>query len=294
MLLIPTDPWPEAVARARQLEALGFDHLWTYDHLSWRRYRDQPWHATIPWLTGLAAATTSIRLGTMVTSPNFRHPVTLAKDAMTLDHISAGRLTLGIGAGGVGFDAEVFGQPTLTPGERAARLKDFVAMLDGLLRTPEYSGSNGHYTVHGARMVPGCVQQPRVPLAVAAGGPRTMRTAARYGDAWISDGAPGPTAAGPAGQDALRHHLTALHQACAEVGRDPATLDRIHLIGNTEQRPLASLNSFIDFVGDLADLGFTDVVFHDPRPTDPHWDDDPAVVAQIAQWAYPGVARPVR
>ncbi len=101
--MLPTDPWPETVARARRLEELGYDHLWTYDHLSWRRYRDRPWHATIPWLTGLASATASIRLGTMVASPNFRHPVTLAKDAMTLDHISAGRLTLGVGAGGIGL-----------------------------------------------------------------------------------------------------------------------------------------------------------------------------------------------
>src|SRR5687767_3593981 len=106
--MLPTDPWPDTVARARHLDELGFDHLWTYDHLSWRRYRDRPWHATMPWLTGVAAATARIRVGTLVSSPNIRHPVMLAKDAMTIDHISNGRLTIGIGAGGPGFDATVF------------------------------------------------------------------------------------------------------------------------------------------------------------------------------------------
>lgn len=282
VLMVPTDPWPVAVARARQLEALGFAHLWTYDHLSWRRFRDHPWHATVPWLTGIAAATSSIRVGTMVTSPNFRHPVTLAKDAMTIDHISNGRLTLGIGAGGVGFDAEVFGQAILTPGERAARLDDFVGTLDALLRQPEYSGRNAHYTVQGARMLPGCVQQPRVPLAIAAGGPRTMGTAARYADAWITDGTlPGTGTA----DDRMRAHLEVLLRACERADRDPATLDRIYLSGNTDDRPLASLASFVDFVGRQQALGFTDIVFHDPRPGDRFWDDDPAVVDQIADWS---------
>jgi alkanesulfonate monooxygenase SsuD/methylene tetrahydromethanopterin reductase-like flavin-dependent oxidoreductase (luciferase family) len=284
VLIIPTDPWPVAVARARQVEALGFAHLWTYDHLSWRRYRDHPWHATIPWLTGIAAATSTIRLGTMVTSPNFRHPVTLAKDAMTLDHICDGRLTLGIGAGGVGFDADVLGQARLTPGQRANRLHDFVEMLDGILRQQEYSGSNTHYTAHGAQMLPGCVQRPRVPLAVAAGGPRTMRTAARYADAWITDGL--MTAELPADEaDArMRTHVEQVAQACEANGRDPLTLQRIRLVGNTDERPLASLRAFIDFVGRQEDLGFTDIVFHDPRPDDPNWNDDPAVVEEIAGW----------
>ena len=102
VLMLPTDPWPDTVRRAQELERLGYDHLWTYDHLSWRRYRDRDWHAAIPWLTGIAMATERVRLGTMVASPNFRHPVTLAKEAMTLDHVSGGRLTLGIGAGGTG------------------------------------------------------------------------------------------------------------------------------------------------------------------------------------------------
>ena len=284
VLLLPTDPWPRSVARARHLEALGYAHLWTYDHLSWRRYRDEPWHAAIPWLTGLAGVTSRVRLGTMVTSPTFRHPVTLAKEAMTLDHVSDGRLTLGVGAGGTGFDATVLGGPVLGPRQRADRLTEFVDVLDGLLRSPVYSHRGEHYTVDDARMVPGCVQHPRLPLAVAAAGPRTLALTARHGDAWITFGEPDAADQSPAAiEAAVRRQAAILDERCAALGRDPATLDRIYLVGNTAERPLASIAAFEDFVGRYEALGFTDVVFHDPRPGDPVWTEDPEIADAIAE-----------
>ncbi|GAA0900001.1 LLM class flavin-dependent oxidoreductase [Virgisporangium ochraceum] len=276
VLVLPTDPFPAAVAQVRRLEGLGYHSLWTYDHLSWRRYRDRPWFAAVPWLTGMAGATSAIRLGTMVASPNFRHPVTFAKEAMTLDHISAGRLTLGIGAGGIGFDATVFGDGPLTPGRRVDRLAEFVEVLDVLLRQPETSHRGRHYAVDGAMMLPGCVQRPRLPLAVAAGGRRTLGLVARFADAWITDGS-------EAGERAVREQADILAAHCDAIGRDPARIDRIILIGNTTERPLASLDAFADFVGRYAALGFTEVVFHHPRPDDPVWTDDPAIVDAIAE-----------
>lgn len=277
LLLIPTDPWPRAVARAREIEDMGFDHLWTYDHLSWRRFRDEPWFGAVSWLSGIAALTSRIRLGTMVTSPNFRQPVVLAKEAMTLDHISDGRLTLGVGAGGIGFDATVLGQEVLTPGQRVDRLRDFLHVLDGLLTSPGFSTDNASYPVVEARMLPGCVQQPRLPLAIAAGGPRTMRLAATYGDAWITD-------AHHESWDELSAAMTAqlgmLDQAGEEVGRQVPT--RIMLVANSFGRPLASLESFARFYDWCQGLGFTDLVLHDPRPDDPIWNDDPRVLEEIA------------
>ena len=272
-LLLPTDPWPETIARVRRLEELGYASVWTYDHLSWRRYRDRPWHAAIPWLTGVAAATSRIRVGTMVSSPNFHHPVTLAKEAMTLDHVSAGRLTLGIGAGGTGFDATVLGGQPLPPGERAARLAEFVAVVDGLLREPAgYAHSGRFYTVDDARTLPGSVQRPRLPLAVAAGGRRTLEVVARHADAWITE----------ADLATVRKQAALLDEHCVRLGRDPATLGRIYYTDNTHERPLASVAAFADLVDRLAALGFTEVVFHHPRPDDPVWTDDPAVVDEIA------------
>jgi alkanesulfonate monooxygenase SsuD/methylene tetrahydromethanopterin reductase-like flavin-dependent oxidoreductase (luciferase family) len=270
VLLLPTDPWPESVALARRIEEMGYHHLWTYDHLSWRRYRDKPWHAAMPWLTGIAAKTERIRLGTMVSSPNFRHPVTLAKEAMTLDHISDGRLTLGIGAGGIGFDATVLGGAVLAPGERAGRLDEFVGTVDQLLREPATSQRGDYYTVDEARMIPGCVQRPRLPLAVAAGGPRTMATVIRYADAWITEGDP----------EKIRANVDRLDASGRQI-------DRILLADNGEDRPLASVDAFVDLVGRYQELGFTDLVFHHPRPDDPVWTDDPAMVERIATEVLP-------
>jgi alkanesulfonate monooxygenase SsuD/methylene tetrahydromethanopterin reductase-like flavin-dependent oxidoreductase (luciferase family) len=290
VLLLPTDPWPETVARAARLEALGFDHLWTYDHLSWRRYRDRPWHATVPWLAGVAGATTTIRLGTMVASPNFRHPVTLAKDAMTLDHISGGRLTLGVGAGGLGFDATVLGGDLLSLAERRQRLAEFVALLDLLLRQPTTSFHGTYYTAEEARMLPGCLQRPRIPLALAAGDPATLRLVADTADAWITYGdSSHRDLTGPGTDAAVRRQLDLLVEACGRVGRDPATIERIYLSGNTEERPLASVAAFEDLVGRCAELGFTDVVFHHPRADDPVWNDPAEIVEAIASEVLPRV-----
>ncbi len=271
------------MARAKHLDALGFDHLWTYDHLSWRRYRDRPWHATVPWLTGLAGATETIRLGTMVASPNFRHPVTLAKDAMTLDHISDGRLTLGVGAGGVGFDSTVLGGVVLSPRERRQRLAEFVELLDLLLRQPTTSFQGAFYTADEARMIPGCLQRPRVPLALAAGDLGTMALVVRWADAWITYGDSSHRDLTAAGTDvAVRRQLDVLTQQCELLGRDPGSIDRIYLSGNTEERPLASLAAFTDLVGRCESLGFTDLVFHHPRADDPAWNDPEEIVEAIA------------
>jgi alkanesulfonate monooxygenase SsuD/methylene tetrahydromethanopterin reductase-like flavin-dependent oxidoreductase (luciferase family) len=281
VLLLPTDPWPVALEQARRIEALGYDHLWTYDHLSWRRYRDRPWFNAIPWLTGIASATTRVRLGTMVAAPSLRHPLPFAQEVTTLDHVSGGRFVLGLGAGGSGFDATVLGKELPSPGARAARFVEFVDVVDRLLRDHEVTHHGAHYTVEDAHVYPACVQHPRVPFAIAATGPKSLALAARCGDAWVTWGAPSDRS--PAGTErAVRHQAAQLDAACGAVGRDPASIDRIYLIGNTEERPLASLETFRDFVGRYDALGFTDVVFHHPRPGDPVWNEPVEIVEQIA------------
>ena len=94
MVLLPQLRWREDVRRWRRAEEIGLDSAWTYDHLAWRSLADEAWLATVPLLTAAATVTTRIRLGTWVASPNFRHPVPFAKDALGLDDVSDGRLTL--------------------------------------------------------------------------------------------------------------------------------------------------------------------------------------------------------
>ena len=98
VLILPDASWSVARERWQSAERMGFDHAWTYDHLTWRSLRDGPWFAAMPTLAAAAAATTRLRLGTLVASPTFRHPVTFAKELITLDDISDGRITAGIGA----------------------------------------------------------------------------------------------------------------------------------------------------------------------------------------------------
>jgi alkanesulfonate monooxygenase SsuD/methylene tetrahydromethanopterin reductase-like flavin-dependent oxidoreductase (luciferase family) len=85
VLILPDDPWSVTRERWQSAERLGFDHAWTYDHLTWRSLRDGPWLATVPTLVAAALATSRIRLGTLVASPMFRHAVPFAKELMTLD-----------------------------------------------------------------------------------------------------------------------------------------------------------------------------------------------------------------
>ena len=90
IVVLPQQRWSEASARWRAVEQMGFDHGWTYDHLSWQDLAEEPWFATVPTLTAAAMVTSRIGLGTWVASPNFRHPVPFAKELMTVDDISSG------------------------------------------------------------------------------------------------------------------------------------------------------------------------------------------------------------
>ena len=170
VVLLPEHEWTIDRTRWQRAEELGFHTAWTYDHLAWRTLADGPWYATIPTLVAAALSTSTIRLGTLVTSPNLHHPVSFAKDLMTLDSMSDGRLTVAIGAGTAAHDAQVLGWPELTPRERADRFAEFVELLGLLLTQPVTDWSGEHYTAVDARTIPGPVQQPRPPFVVAANG----------------------------------------------------------------------------------------------------------------------------
>lgn len=285
-VVLPHRRWHDGARAAWcRAEELGFHAAYTYDHLSWRSFRERPWFGAVPTLTAAAAATTRIRLGTLVTSPNFRHPVTLAKDLITLDDVSGGRITLGIGAGGTGFDAEALGQEPWSARERADRFAEFLELLDRLLTEPAVSHAGRFYSAHEARNIPGCVQRPRLPFAVAATGPRGLALAAGYGEAWVSTGDPKLFESGtPAQSDAaLADQISRLGQACEAAGRDPRSVRRILLVGFTPEAsgPLQSLDAFVDFAGRHRDLGFDELVVHWPVP-DSEFAVDQDVFEQIA------------
>ncbi|HYF45921.1 MAG TPA: LLM class flavin-dependent oxidoreductase, partial [Acidimicrobiales bacterium] len=217
------------------------------------------------------------RLGTLVASPNFRHPVPFARELLTLDNLSGGRLTVGLGAGGSGWDASVLGHAEWSPRERADRFEEFVGLLDRLLREPVVTATGEHYRADGARNHAGCVQQPRVPFAVAATGPRGMRLAAALADTWVTNGDrahDGPPLAAADGAAVVARQVRRLEEACAEVGRDPASLAKLVLTGPRLASGLESPAEFAETATRYEDVGITDLVVHWPRADEPYAGDE--------------------
>lgn len=272
VLILPEFRWSTARALWRRAEELGFDHAWTYDHLAWRSLRDSAWFGAVPTLTAAAIATNRIRLGVLVASPNFRHPVPFAKEVLTLDDISDGRFTLGLGAGGSGWDATVLGHPEWTPRERADRFAEFVDLLDRLLREPETSYKGRFYSADEARTYPGSIQRPRIPFAVAATGSRGMGLAARYGESWVTTGDRNREGLLDAerGAKVVAEQMIRLDEACVEARRDPRSLRRLVVTGPRLDSGLASGEAFHDTIGRYAEAGVTDLVVHWPRAKEPY------------------------
>jgi alkanesulfonate monooxygenase SsuD/methylene tetrahydromethanopterin reductase-like flavin-dependent oxidoreductase (luciferase family) len=275
IVILPQGPWPEQRRKWQLAEELGFDHAWTYDHLSWRSLVDEPWGAAVPTLTAAAGATTRIRLGLFVASPNFRHPVALAKELGTLDDVAAGRVLLGLGSGGTGFDASVLGQPALSARQRHERFEEFASRLDELLRYEGGSAGPGGFTFDGdwytaraARMVGIPAQQPRMPFVVAANGPKGMSLAARIGQGWVTTSRDDLEPA--ARWAALAEAAARFEDALDAAGRAPGSIDRYLSLdvaepGAADGYSLVSADAYDEAVGRAAELGFTDVVGHWPR-----------------------------
>ena len=261
---------PARDRRWSRVEEYGFAHAWSLDHLAWRAFADSIWHATVPTLAAAALTTSRLLLGTFVASPNFRHPVPFAKELMTLDVMSAGRLLVGIGAGGPGFDAAVLGQPALSGRERAERFEEFVTLLDQLLRQPSTTWSGSWFSAVEARTIPGPVQRPRPPLVIAGNGPRGIRLALGTGDGWATNGVAEPPGAGQGGEEWWAGVAEASRRLddAAGPGGTPDGFRRVLDMAFGMGAP-RSLDQMRDQLGRAAALGFTDAVIAWPRDDGP-------------------------
>jgi alkanesulfonate monooxygenase SsuD/methylene tetrahydromethanopterin reductase-like flavin-dependent oxidoreductase (luciferase family) len=281
LVILPQRRWTEQAAMWRRGEELGFDHLWTYDHLTWDPLAGTPWGATMPTLVAAAGVTSRVRLGTWVASPNFRHPVPFARELAALDDVSGGRAVLGIGAGGSGHDARVLGGDVLAPADRAARLEEFVDLLDRVLVEDHVTLAGRFYAAVDARTTIPCVQRPRLPFVVAANGPRMLRLAARVGQGWATTGPPPGE-----GEDGWWAGVAELADRFSQVieaaGRPADAVDRMLSIDGGPHFALESAELFTDYVGRARELGFTDVVTHWPLPGAAVYDAPEAMVETVA------------
>jgi probable F420-dependent oxidoreductase len=166
------DEW---VAKARRIESLGYSTMCVSDH-----FDDQL--APMPALTAAAAATSSLRVGTLVLDNDYRHPLIVAKEAATLDLLSGGRFELGMGAGWLTSDYAQSGIRCDPPGVRVDRLEEGLAVVKGLLAGGRFSFSGEHYCVTDHPGTPRPVQRPRPPILVGGGGRRVLSLAGREAD----------------------------------------------------------------------------------------------------------------
>jgi probable F420-dependent oxidoreductase len=168
----------ELTAVAQRAEQLGYATLTLRDHFVPEPFGDQL--APLVALTAVACATSSLRVGTLVLANDYRHPVMLAKEAATLDHVSGGRLELGMGAGWLRAEYEQAGIPFDAPGARVDRLEEALQIVGGLLSGEKTSFEGAHYTVRELTVFPRPTRRP--PLLIGAGSPRVLRLAGRYAD----------------------------------------------------------------------------------------------------------------
>jgi alkanesulfonate monooxygenase SsuD/methylene tetrahydromethanopterin reductase-like flavin-dependent oxidoreductase (luciferase family) len=253
----------QVLDRFRMAEELGFDHAWLVDHLTpTDGPPDRPMHEAWTLLAAIAARTERIRLGVLVTSNTFRNPALLVKSAVTVDHVSGGRLILGLGAGWHEDEHRRYGIDLPSPAERVGRLEEAVRVILALQDSERTTFAGRHYRLDDAPLEPKPLQRPRIPLLIAAHRPRMIRLAARYADQWDTfPELPGTATDGVT--TSLADRVGVFEQACLDVGRDPGSVRRSTW---AEGDVAGSEATFVEFVRRHRALGFTDVSVVPPAP----------------------------
>ena len=215
-----TQPWDDIVEVARHAEATGWDGVYAADHFMGDAGSSN-WPVEIPTLeataalAALATATTRVRLAPLVLGMTYRHPAVVAKWAATVDHVSGGRFTLGVGAGWQENEHQQYGIPLGSPRERIDRFEEALQVMKGLLREPTTTVEGDHYQVCDAIAEPKPLQSP-LPILVGGKGNRMLRIVARHADIWNLWSDP----------PLMAERALVLEAACEAEGRDPATIER--------------------------------------------------------------------
>ena len=213
-------PYGDVLAVSRHAAETGWDGVWIADHFMPNDGTGaDPLHPVLECgslVAALGAAVPRVRIGTLVYGNTYRHPAVLANMAATVDQISGGRFTLGVGAGWQINEHEQYGIELDTLRRRIDRFVEALQVLRGLLRQERTTVHGDYYTVTDAVCEPKPVQDPMPILIGAKGEKRMLRVVAEYADQWNAWGAP----------DLIAHKSAVLDGFCAELGRDPRTIQR--------------------------------------------------------------------
>ena len=240
----------------RVADEAGFDHCWCMDHLATLGPRDDgPIFEAWALLAGMAVATSRTRIGCMVTGNTYRHPAVLAKAAVTVDHLSGGRLEFGLGAGWAENEHTMLGLPFGTAGNRADWLEEACEVIRSLWTQQRTSFDGTHYKLTDALAEPKPVQRPHPPIWIGGSGrQRTLRITARYADVWNAAGG---------SPDEVAEVSAVLDQRCAEIGRDPAQIRR-----SVQLRVAEANDELLELAQSYRAVGVTEIVLilHSQNP----------------------------
>jgi len=238
--------WREILHRAQLGEELGFDGVWVFDHFK-PLYADPngPCLEAYTLLAGLAAATSRVRLGALVTGATYRHPSLLATEAITVDHISNGRLELALGAAWFEQEHRELGFDFPPTRERVRRLEETIEVIRGLMTADNVTVHGRYFHLDNATYHPRPVQKPHPPIWLGASGEKLMLPlVARLADAWHNSGS---------AEEVIRKSKL-LDELATEAGRDPGEIMRAGSVG------LSDLSATATKLGRLSEGGFGYVV----------------------------------
>ena len=245
-----SQPWSDVLDVVRHAERTGWDGVYVADHFMGSGGEFGP--DTTPNLestaaiAALATATDRVRLATLVLGNTYRHPAVVASWAATVDHVSGGRLLLGVGAGWQENEHQQYGIELPPPGERIERFEEACVVLKGLLREERTTFVGEHYRLTGAVSEPKPLQQP-LPLLIGGKGDRMMGVVARHADEWNMWGL----------AETIAERSAVLDRRCEAIGRDPAAIKRSAqaLVRLTDDR--ADAEAFVDRTGGRAAVAGT-------------------------------------
>ncbi len=289
VLVLPNVPWPEFLRRCRHVEALGFDGIGLADHLTDWAGGTGPWFELWTQLSAVAMATSRVRLASLVAQIPLRSPALFALQALTADHISGGRLDVGLGTGlEIDPSYRMAGMANWPIGERVSRFGEYIELVDRLLSQETVSYQGRYYSADAASLRPRPVQSPRPPLIVAAMGRRMLGHAARHADIWNSLSFAKTFAAQLA---ETRERMAAIDALCTGIGRDPASLRRSYLMFDPGARSSGgalayyeSVAAFREMVERVMALGIPEVGLYYPA-----LERQVPVFEQVAREVLPGL-----
>ncbi len=250
-------PWTDTLAEWQEIERLGYDCAGICDHLMPTAGDEDGWfHEGWTLLAALAAIIPRLRLSILVSSNTFRNPVLLAKEAVTIDQISGGRLDLGIGAGWYAREHDAYGLQLSPPGERVDRFAEALELIEKLLANRRTTYDGTHYQLDNAPFQPKPVQA-RLPIMIGGQRPRMLGLVAKHADIWNLNHGP----------DAMRELGATLNVACERIGRDPAEIrwSAFAFSRVLDCEPFDSLDNFRKLTEDYIAAGATEIYYRQPE-----------------------------